>query len=80
VLPGMKHNPVYERVVNPAPSVRAVPRIQPNPQKLRERFMKVVASRGYSHPELIVEEYFVSYMQNVDNFVKMLEKYESGKD
>ena len=48
---------------------------------LRERFHKVILGAGYSEnaSQGILAEYFDQYMQDVPEFVKMLEAYETRK-
>jgi len=55
----------------------------PNPQSpppdreaLRERFRKVILGAGYASADGILAEWFDKYMENVPEFVKMLEEYE----
>lgn len=43
---------------------------------LRDRFRRVIISAGYTNPEPILDEHFDRYMENVPEFVKMLEEYE----
>lgn len=53
---------------------------QPSKETLRERFRKVILKAGYQNPEPILEEWFEKYMDNVPEFVKMLEEYEASPD
>jgi hypothetical protein len=58
----------------------------PNPQPsqneqrehLRERFLNVIRMAGYRDgaPESICNEWFDKYMENVPEFIKMMEDYE----
>ena len=58
----------------------------PNPQpsqnqqreNLRERFLNVIRLAGYQDgaPEKICSEWFDKYMENVPEFIKMMENYE----
>jgi hypothetical protein len=51
---------------------------QPNREVLRVRFLNVIALAGYKGeaPERICEEWFEKLMQDVPNFIKMMEEYE----
>jgi hypothetical protein len=52
----------------------------PTREELRTRFLNVIRGAGYKGeaPEKICEEWFEKYMQNVPEFVKMLESYEQN--
>jgi hypothetical protein len=54
------------------------PQPLPNREALRLRFLNVIRLAGYTGPapERICGEYFDKYMENVPEFVKMLEEYE----
>jgi len=47
-------------------------------EALRERFRKVILGAGYKSAEGILAEWFDKYMQNVPEFVRMLESYEKN--
>jgi hypothetical protein len=53
-----------------------VPRPQTERDTLRERFRKVILLAGYTRPEIILDEYFDKYMENIPEFVRMMEEYE----
>ncbi len=48
----------------------------PDCEVLRERFRKVILGAGYATVDRILAEWFDKYMENVPEFVKMLEDYE----
>ena len=49
-------------------------------EKLRKRFVAVIASRGYKDPEAICNQHFDEQMKDVSKFIAMLEEYEQNRD
>jgi len=66
----------------PRHGVEGCPQCAPVPEEreqLRQRFINVIRGAGYTHPEVICEEWFEKYMAgDVSKFVEMLVQYETG--
>ena len=78
--PGTEHKPIWENLRRPfTPPLNPVEQI-PDREHLRERFRAVILGAGYlpEAAESILAKYFEPYLQNLHEFIAMLERYESA--